>query len=122
MLLVCIQDPRTTWTHTHVRQPNGALCSLPGGILQCPGEESIVICGVLQGVIPCGSSQDTGVRVLATQRVLQSLVKGCFAIGPALSFFKLLKKKDMKYLCQCPSNFVVECSEKEKEMDKVPGC
>lgn len=48
---------------------------------------------MLQGVVPRGRSLHTGVCCLTTQGVLQRLIKGCFATGPALTFLKLLEKE-----------------------------
>ena len=48
---------------------------------------------MLQGVVPRSCSLHTGVLCLATQGVLQRLIKGCFATGPALTFLKLLEKE-----------------------------
>lgn len=66
------------------------LQSLPSGIFQGSGEGGVVIGGMFQGVVPRSSSLDGCISVLATQGILQCLVKGCFAIGSALTFFKLL--------------------------------
>ena len=93
---VLIRYLSVTEAGTSVRAGAHVPSGLPGGVLQGSGEGGIVISGVLQGIVPCCSRQDPGIRVLTAQRILQRLVKGCFATGPALTFLKLLKKKKFK--------------------------
>lgn len=89
--------PRFSPGGLSIPTPGGGRPARPGdsprGLLQGAGEGGVVVRVVVQGVVPRGRRLHAGVRGLAAQGVLQRLIKGCFATGPALTFFKLLEKE-----------------------------
>jgi len=52
---------------------------------------------MFKGVIPCSCIFNEQVGVFSSKRILQSLIKGCFAVGSSLTFFKFLRTKQMEF-------------------------
>lgn len=70
---------------------------LPGCIFQSSRKRRIIIGWVFKGVIPCSCIFNELIGVFSSKRILQSLIKCCFAIGSSLTFFKFLGTKHMEF-------------------------